>query len=221
MFSDKLLGNHFPLFAAKNGVIRSFNVNSIPSPGYCLSTRDRISAGSFDAATFASQSAMYFFIHAIAAKSRVAPGPSWPGNNNGRLQRRNLIQRLHPFLASLVPRHSKIDVIENRIPRHHRLQRWDVNKTISRPIALDSARDRKLLALQSQHGTGKFLRQHRIRSRNIVAISRQPKFLACRPPRLRTRDRRRQRDDLSSRKRLMQHRQPKQMIRDADASHKW
>ncbi len=56
--------------------MRSFNVNSIPSPGYCFSTRSRISAAFFDRATLASQSVMYFFIHSIARMSRVAPGPS-------------------------------------------------------------------------------------------------------------------------------------------------
>lgn len=53
--------------AGKNAATRSLSVNSIPSPGYCCSTFARISAALFEAATFVSQSAMYFFMNSIAA----------------------------------------------------------------------------------------------------------------------------------------------------------
>src|SRR6478735_1513291 len=62
--------------AGKYVATRSFSVNSIPSSGYCASTLALISAAVFDFATFASQSAMYFFIQSIARMSCVAAGPS-------------------------------------------------------------------------------------------------------------------------------------------------
>src|SRR6476661_3032129 len=61
--------------AGKYVATRSFSVNSIPSSGYCASTLALISAAVFDFATFASQSAMYFFIQSIARMSCVAAGP--------------------------------------------------------------------------------------------------------------------------------------------------
>ncbi len=54
---------------------RSFSVNSIPSPGYQASTFALISAAFFDAATLASQSAMYFIVHWDGAD--ICPQPKW------------------------------------------------------------------------------------------------------------------------------------------------
>ena len=61
--------------AGKNAAIRSLRVYSIPRPGYCLTTLARISPAFFDEATFAYQSAMYFFMNSMDAMFCVAPGP--------------------------------------------------------------------------------------------------------------------------------------------------
>ena len=51
----------------------------MPSVGYCVEHLRLHLRGVFGAATFASQSAMYFFMKSMAFMSSVAPGPWWPG----------------------------------------------------------------------------------------------------------------------------------------------
>ncbi len=133
-------------------------------------------------------------------------------NHNDRLQRGNLIQRLHPVFASFVLRNSKVDVIENRVARRHRFERRNGDEAVSSAVALHTAGDRKLLAFKRKRGSRKFLGQHRIGAGNVIAVSGEPELLPSGPPCFSGVDRRRKRDDSGRGERLLQHCEPKQMI---------
>ena len=184
------------LFSGKNAAIRSFSVNSIPRLGYCRSTRSFISAASLEAATLVSQSEMYFFINEMAERSCLAPGPSWPGIRiagcSAEIWSRVFIQSW----AALVFGNAEVDLVEDRIAGDDGFERRNVDETVAGAVALDATGDGELLALQRQHRARKFLGQDRIGSWNVVAVSREPEFLARGPGILRRIDGGRKGDDL-------------------------
>ena len=102
------------LFASgKNAVTRSLS-DAIPIPAGILADHFRLHLPP----TFFGRRdvlvpivPMYFFIRAIAGQVVFSTrATQWPANCNDRLQRGNLIQRLHPVFAGFGFGHSEIDV---------------------------------------------------------------------------------------------------------------
>ena len=99
------------------------------------------------------------------------------GNENGGLQRGNLVQRLHPIFASFILGNSEVDAVENRIARHHGFERRNVDEAVAGAVALHAAGDRELLAFERQRGRRKFFGQDRIGSGDVVSVSGEPELL--------------------------------------------
>src|SRR5579872_5891578 len=99
------------------------------------------------------------------------------GNEDCRLERFNLIQRLHPVFFGFVFGNSEVDMIEDGIARHHGFEGWNIDEAVARAVALHAAGDGELLAFQGKYRGGKLLGEDRIGARDVVAIGWKPELL--------------------------------------------